>query len=290
MSRTKMIPACSAALEYHRKLTFQKLAQLFAPVVYFDPQERFFPVDLPSKLSASSLYRVDGERYKEYPIVVKPQGTIIPQDLVWDDTIGSQGDYVTERYFMSVAGWDQEVKKIDALSPFYIPSPKPRIDDIHHLYSTGSINARLTMYATICAPLAEVPNGRLFDVFIAINPSVSAAIKEGLLINYYFHFPAGESPESEPSKLKYEGDWSGISVLLSKIPHPDRLDEAEPVLTCYYSKSRSPTTGIDYFVAGLDGFRDWQSVSRVRDNATGRITHPIVYISPKFSPWRGVVC
>lgn len=250
----KLISGCIPQ-DANLKQKYEQLAQIFAPVVYFDPKERFFPVDLPSTIAASALYRFDGKPYNEEPVEppIKNYGSINPVDL----------SLAERNFFTTVVGWKPEIKDTENAK---IEMPVPKIDEVYKKYSTGVIPAKLTTYSTVCIP-KDVPNFQFLQQFPPRYDEIMLYLsEEGLLINYYLYFPAMDSPE-----VKREGDWSGISILFGRRPEIDKL--SMPLLTCYFKK-------LGHFLwAGSDGFRMWDKVKRVKDQTTGLDTHPIVYVS-----------
>lgn len=229
-----MDKGCETPVESGRKDQYVTLAQMFAPVVCFHTQERFFPVDLPSTFAKSRLYRFrDRTHAKEYdPISDHP--TLL-------DMAGGEPSY-----FTTVDRW-REIPNVLKKPPFLMPVPwDPDLDSIYQKYAGGAIDAKLTTYVTACRP-REVPNYQdLLARGTLRNGAVWAAILEGLLLNYYFFFPALKSPE-----LRREGDWAGLSVLL----HNDNPETAKPVLYCFHKKFRDPGTGLEAYGPGDEGFR-----------------------------------
>lgn len=260
----KLIKGCYTPKDVKLKNKYIQLAKIFAPSVYFDPAEIFFPVDLPSTVSASSLYKDDGKPYPAKPTLIK------------SNINSSDFNKTDNNYFTTILGWGHEVRLIGK-PPKKIELPIPKIQDIHKEYSTGKIPAKLTMYATICKP-KEVPN---YDFLEKYNPRIGlSALEEGLLLNYYFYFPAMVSPDD-----KREGDWSGISILFETKSIVDNnnvtdkkflkalLEDRKGVWTCYYRKMGDLIIGYDI------GMRRWDQVRKVKDLVTGLNTHPKVYIS-----------
>jgi hypothetical protein len=255
----KLIKGCYTPKDTNLKNKYIQLVKIFAPVVYFDPMETFFPVDLPSTVTASSLYKVDGKPYEEKATQIKAKVT--SADL----------DSADSNHFTTIVGWNSEKRTISGDPPTEITMPTPKIKEIQNDYSTGKVPAKLTMYATICKP-KEVPNYNFLESW---PPRIGLKyLQEGLLLNYYFYFPAMVSAEHN-----HEGDWSGISILFGKEPDTDRnqlktlLEDMKAVWTCYYRKMND-------FMVGYDvGIRTWEQVSKVNDLTTNLDTHPKVYIS-----------
>ncbi len=253
---------------------YLRLANLFSPRLFFDPQERFFPVDLTSAVDTSSLWmrNPDSPYNAQTSTLLKTQGEINPET----DMANASPDYYT-----TIPGTGTKMLEVGGES---FEVPVPLIEKVHQVYASGQVNARLTIYCSICRA-NEAINRHLI-----IQPQCRAGDREiwstiaegGLLLNYYFYFPAYDSPE-----IKSEGDWSGITLLLK---HP-RLDsngnimnpEGLPILTCYYRKSLSwpnfsqpPSLNL---LAGRLEFRKWDQVEKQTDSVTGLSTHPVVYVS-----------
>ncbi len=259
----KLIAGCRSPQDQEQKQIYARLAQIFAPVVHFDPEERFFPVDLPSTIAASALYRLMYQNQKARK--EKETGNITSNDL---ETAGSN-------FFTTVGDWKIITKVIDNQNYYY---PIPDLEEVYKKYTSGeaAIPAKLTMYASFCK-LTDVPNYHFLEQFPPALNTIVDALAEGsaLLLNYYFYFPAAESFE-----IKREGDWSGISLLFLEKPNLDDLvkgkwGKSQPVLTCYFKKIG------DFLTVGDDGFRMWNQlpVEPIKDKTTGLKTHPVVYIS-----------
>ena len=255
-------PPAAAEKQIHRRLV-----ELFAPLVYFEPEERFFPVDLPNAVRSSALWKIDP--------LAKPQTAQREKDFgainAVQDLPAAGADH-----FTTVAGTDVIQKAVDGQPPFDMPAP--RIDPIYHRYADGTLPAVLTMYATVCRA-RDVPNSSLLSK--CSDKDVQHGMGEGLIINYYFYFPACEAPE-----FKSEGDWSGISLLLREAPtqlaqlaSAEQLKPFLPVIACYYRKATKFAPPLPSFVAGDHGFRRWQDVRRTAEAGVGADTHPVVYIS-----------
>ncbi len=247
-----------------------RLVQLFAPLVYFEPDERFFPVDLSTTIKYSSLWKSDPKAQPPTSQRVKDVGLIDPtQDLA----------AATSKYYTTVAGTNSFLKTIEGQSPFNMP--EPLLDAVYNKYADGTIPATLTMYATVCSA-HDVTNSDL--IYNPTDPDVKIAFQEGLIINYYMYFPAYEA-----SEFKSEGDWAGISLLLKYTPtqlaqlnDSEKVKQFLPTLACYYQKTTDTTVGAPparCFVAADQGFRKWKNVSLGKDQALGVDTHPIVYVS-----------
>ncbi len=259
------------------KDVYEKLARTFAPRLYFDPQERFFPVDLMSAVRNSSLWRLEATSpdVDTGAVLVKDTGLI---DHIMDLSSASK------EYFMTVGGIKEQTEEIDGIPHKF---PVPLIDDIYELYSSGEIAARLTIYASVCRA-NEAINSHLVNQpgCKGGDKELRAALAEGgLIINYYMYFPAYESPEFEA-----EGYWSGISIILP----PPVIDESggidvrdpgnQPIFAVYYKKVIPWIYSDDwkaalYFTASYSEFRRWESVTKERDADLGMDTHPVVYIS-----------
>ena len=269
---SKLIEGCQTPQDVNLKHRYKRLAEMFAPVLCFDPAERFFPVDLPSAVKASALHQVKGKKYQETAPQVKNYGNIGATDL----------DNVERNSFTTVVGWNTEIKKLEDGTSISMPIPK--LDEIFQKYSTGNFlpntpSPKLTVYATVCLP-KKTPNYHFLEQ-IPPTKEVANALAEGLLLNYYFYFPAMES-----TQLKREGDWSGISILFPNMPVPEQLDKSMlPVLTCYFRKIG------DFFVAGDDGFRRWDSkdLKKVKHQGVPLATHPKVYITRRHNCYYDLV-
>lgn len=258
----KLVKGCLTPSISSDKDRYKKLVDIFAPVVYFDPDEIFFPVDLPTTVTASELYKVEGKPYEEKAVLVLPK---IPPKLSSSDL-----DSAGSNHFTTIAKWKNIKRKIGSNPPKEVTMPIPKIRDIHKEYTTGKVSAKLTMYATVCK-LQNVPNFHFLEKF---PPDIGLGkLKEGLLINYYFYLPAMFSTEHDR-----EGDWSGISILFAEEPSPDtktlvaQFNKKMGAWVSYYRKIS------DYLISYDIGIRSWSKVSRVKDKS-GLETHPKVYIS-----------
>ncbi len=246
---------------------YRRLVAMHAPILAFDPDERFFPVDLPSTRKASALYHITGDRTNANN---KQLVTKSIQDI---DLANADKDHFTT--VIPEERWKTEINTISQ-PPFKMPVPD--IKAIHQRYKgTGidRIDAKLTIYGSVCRANV-VPNYKeLLEQRTLKDPKIFLALGEGLIINYYFFFPAMDTPE-----LKREGDWSGISILLDRVPSPNDLSSAKPVLLCYFKKVRDLFTGYDYLWSGPEGFRT-PNKGVIMSSVDGEMvaSHPLVYIS-----------
>lgn len=256
-------PQSAAARDLERQLT-----QLLMPRLYFAPGERFFPVDLPSAIRASALWRADPQAKPPTAQQERAQGSIAVQaDLT----------AATANHFTTVAGFDTVPKEVPTWPPFDMPLPK--VDAVYERYADGSVGAELTMYASVCR-VRDVPNAHLFKGAAVASKDVRDALPEGLIVNYYLYFPACESVDFEG-----EGDWSGISLLLPARPSqpadltdPQRLQAFLPVVSAYYWKATDSAPS-PFFVAANGGIRRWTDIEKAADEGVRLATHPIVYVS-----------
>jgi hypothetical protein len=260
---------CGTPKDATKKQIHQRLVQLFAPLVYFEPDERFFPVDLPSTIKKSSLWLADPTADPPSTQSKKKVGAIDP--LV-DLPAAATNHYTT------VAGTGSILKKVEGKDPFNMPVPL--LKQVYDKYTSGEIAAELTVYATVCSA-HDVPNTSLVSGCAGPEKEVKNGMSEGLIINYYLYFPACESPEFES-----EGDWSGISLLLGATPttlaqlgSAAQLQPYLPVLAFYYHKTTSSAPPSPAFVTGDQGIRRWKDVKRGHETAVGDDTHPVVYVS-----------
>lgn len=258
---------CGTPQQAVHKQIYQRLVQLFAPLVYFEAEERFFPVDLPSAIQHSSLWRTDPQAKPPTAQQEKATGAIQPaQDL----------PAATKNHYTTVAGTGSVLRVVSGQPPLQMPAPL--LQEVYTKYQNGAVPAELTVYGTVCSA-RDVPNAHLIRK--ARDQDVGHALAEGLVINYYFYFPATESPE-----FQSEGDWSGISLLLRERPtqlqqlnDPQQLQRFLPVVACYYRKTIEGAPPAPCFVAADQGFRRWDAVQRGQEAAVGLDTHPVVYIS-----------
>lgn len=254
-------------------IIYHKLAELFSPRIYFHPQERFFPVDLPSSITHSSLWRVDNPSARYSSDAAHMEKDFGEIDTVQDLTVS------TADHFTTVVGTDVLLRTEIGSSEHSIEMPIPRVDDVYRKYTDGSIETELTVYATVCRTY-DSTNSHLIDSMYLKDREIIRAVEEGLIINYYLYFPARESNE-----FVSEGDWSGISLLL-KNPHivngEIKDPQLLPVLACYFQKTIAgpfQEFASHNFVAGRHGFRRWQNIQRDIEPSTGHKTHPVVYVS-----------
>jgi hypothetical protein len=258
---------CGTPQDAERKKVHERLVNLFAPIVYFDPLERFFPVDLPATIQHSSLWRADPDATPPSTQREKDVGQIQPS---------SDLPNATQHHYTTVAGTGSVLKTVDGST---FSQPIPLLDQAYKAYR-DTIQAELAIYGTVCKA-SEVPNSHFFKESTPNDHQVAHAIGEGLIVSYYMYFPACES-----SELNSEGDWAGISLLLKETPttlqqlnDPQQIGKFLPVLACYYRKTASGAPPAPHFVAGVHGFRSWSKVRRGKDQSVGLDTHPIVYVS-----------
>ncbi len=258
---------CDTPLSGNTKQIYDGLTQLFAPILFFHPKERFYPVDLKSTVDYAGLWHTN--------LAVKPPNANQERDFGKIEPL-NHFPPTNENHFISIVGNDFEKKQAGTGSPFLMPKPNP--DKILKKIIQQT-NTKLTMYATVCKA-SEVPNRHFFQGNVR-HPDVIEAIDRGLFINYYFYFPAYDSPE-----FQSEGDWSGITLLLKDVPgsiqdlkDAKKVKIFQPILACYYHKTiLSAPPSLQYY-AGDKGFRLWKDVKRVKQTPLNLDTHPIVYIS-----------
>ncbi len=261
---------CGTPQDRDLEAVHRRLVELFAPVVIFHTKERFFPVDLPSTIRHSELWKVERGNKPIRAVRQREEGRIDPRvDL----------PNAGEDWFTTVAGPGEVVRKLPSQPQESMPAPQ--LDRIHERYASREIPAELTIYGTVCRP-KDVPNRQLLDTAGLPDKRVARVVEEGAVINHFTDFPASESME-----FQSEGDWAGISVLLPKAPSrfedfddPREVRDLLPVLACYYRKTRQLYGPAFDFVAGPRGFRRWERVeTRAEPSAFGHRTHPVVHVS-----------
>lgn len=268
------------------------LVNLFSPIVYFTPDERFFPVDLESTMKASALWRLDSSASPPTAAVDAPAHS-------FDST--AELPVKTADHFSTVVGVCGVLPPAGSTPAGNVIAPC--LDTVANAYSHGTVPAELTVYATVC-DARTVPNAELFAGAVLAEKGVGRALQEGLIVCYYLYFPAMESLEIES-----EGDWSGIALLVpdrptqaSDLTDPARIPHFEPVLAAYFHKTIDGSPPAPHFVAANGGFRRWKDVTRGVEQSVNLATHPAVYVSkgrhnclfapgssqlPLSPPWRG---
>lgn len=259
---------CDAKLSTPDKEIAEGLAMLFAPQVFFTADERFFPVDLDSTISASGLWLLDESAKPPAANPVKGLGGIdVRADL----------PAARINHFTSVAGVCG-VLAAELGGAHNVVAPC--VDFIADQYSSGALRGELTVYATICNA-KDVPNSHLLKGAKLSRPELVEPLLEGLILCYYLYFPCMESTE-----IDSEGDWSGIALLLPKRPtnlaelsDPLAIERFAPVVAAYFRKTIDGSPPSPHFVAANGGFKFWKDITKSVDQATNVETHPHVYIS-----------
>lgn len=282
---------CPTPVGTNLKDTYKRLLTVFCPILHFHPEERFFPVDLPSTIKNSALWKydpsVDLAPSACTKLINKGQITNPKVDLL--PTTADHFTTVTDMSWFNRVREDQTVIKL----------PEPKLDKILQVYR-DEIQPELTIYGMVCKT-RETPNIQLLLNSTSMNANVHSAIAEGYLLTYYFYFPAYES-----KNLASEGDWGGIALLIKNIPNSfndlqNNITKFEPILSCYFRKTTDGYPPSPHLVAHPNGIRRWKDVTKTNDTSVNHHTHPKVFISKgrhncyynafdknvsQFSPWR----
>lgn len=271
------------------KEIYKELVNIFAPVVYLDSSERFFPVDLTSTLTHSKIYSFeDRTATLKYSSISTNSNENILDEIILKS--------LETNCFTTVGNFDMIDHKLDINPPEIVKVPKPNLEKIFEEYSTGELkNAVPTIYATVNEinqySQIDLLDNQFDDEYKQKFKDFKEKIKDGILINYYFYFPACET------KMGFirEGDWSGISILLKNKPQSttDLYNVKDPFwnqlckntdfqpIACCFSKD-----GDNFNVNAIkSGFRLWSNVNTIEDSKItlplGDFwnTHPVIYIS-----------
>lgn len=291
---TRIDAGCGTPENSDEKDINRRLLNIYSPILHFHEQERFFPVDITSTIKHSSLWTYDPDQ-KLSPdtcINILDKGHITNPD---DDL-----QNLTNNHFTTVTDLKWVTKSISDYDDIY--SPTPEIEEIYRVYK-DEIIPELTIYGMVCKT-KDTTNSHLFANTRIMNALVEKSIADGVLLTYYFFFPAYESED-----LVSEGDWCGVALLLKSMPNSigdleSNLEFYSPVLSCYFTKSIDGYPPSPMMVAQPNGIRRWIDVNRDLDENLNVRTHPIVYISKGrhqcyyepidkmnslFSPWVGAI-
>ncbi len=291
---TRKDTGCNTPVGTNLKDLYKRLLTVFCPILHFHPDERFFPVDLPSTIKKSALWvydpNVDLTPSACKQIFSKGQITNPKVDLL----------NKTANHFTTVTEMSWFSKQIEGQPSIQQPEPKP--EKILQVYR-DEIRPELTIYGMVCKT-RETPNFQLLYNSSSMNVKVRSALAEGYLLTYYCYFPAYES-----KNLTSEGDWTGISLLLKAIPNSfedlkNNVSTFEPVLCCCFRKTLEGYPPSPLLLAHPNGFRRWQDVTKTHDSSVNHLTHPKIFVSKgrhncyytafdknvsQFSPWRSYI-
>jgi hypothetical protein len=221
--------------------TLEQLARRFEPILYFHPQERFFPSDAKRYVEKCSLYRAQtpfdsknswggiGEPFPRKPIPGFGANEIAavsgePGSLLGDG--GSVGVSGEERFF-ELSGW----KDADGLAePFVTPATKNTYanrESVFMLYNSAVgqggdrklIDSKFWYHAELLD--TETLRTALRKVSVPQLTIAFERLKNPALLNYYFFYPAHEETlqstctNTEAKEVaSFAGEWSCLSILL----------------------------------------------------------------------------
>lgn len=243
------------------KQIHRRVLEIFAPYFFFEPKERFFPVDLPTTIAHSSIYHFDDTVQPTTTHKDWDAGGFTPQHDI---------NQITKKHYTTV---------VDETIHTSVPI-EPHLNHVLTKYTNGTIPSTLTVYGTVCSARKAV-NSHLISQSYIRDKDVAHGFAEGLILNYYLYFPGRESEE-----FQSEGDWSGISLLLRETPRRledlqqvENLKRFQPVLACYYEKSIDGAPPLPSFITRDKGFRRWKNVKKEWEPSVSLSTHPVVYVS-----------
>lgn len=265
---TRKDTGCPTPADNKLRDLYQRLLLVFCPILHFHPLENFFPVDLPSTIKHSALWKYD-PKVTLAPaactnVIKKGQITNPAVDLLPADV----------NHFTTVTDMKWFDKQIEGLPAAKLPEPD--LQKVLQVYR-DLIKPELTIYGMVCKA-RETPNSQLL-ISSTMDAKIHAALAEGYILTYYFYFPAYED-----KYLASEGDWSGIALLVKALPNSfedlkNNIAYFEPVLSCYFSKKYDEYPPAPHLVAHPQGIRRWQDVTKTKDDSVNHLTHPKVFIS-----------
>lgn len=285
---------CSTPVGTNLTDMYKRLLTVFCPILHFHPDERFFPVDLPSTIKSSALWKYD----PNVDLTPAACTRILNRRHITNPSTDLLN--TTAYHFTTVTDMNWFTKQIEGIPS--IQQPEPKLDAILQVYR-NEIQPTLTIYGMVCK-IRETPNFQLLFNSTPSNLEVRSAIAEGYLLTYYCYFPAYES-----KNLASEGDWSGITLLLKAIPNSfgdlkNNITKFEPVLCCCFRKTTDGYPPAPHLIAHPNGIRRWQDITKTHDSSVNHHTHPKIFVSKgkhncyytafdknvnPFSPWQSYI-
>ena len=279
-----------------------ELIRRFEPVLFFHPDERFFPSDAKRYLENSAIWAVNGTKaddktnwggtgpghFPRHPKFLPPIAAVDGE--VGRPVNGPLGGGVVES-FLDLAGW-RDGKAVSAASA----NEYANLDDIAARYGKEFgdgldkhlEDSRFWYHAEIFDPRRLRPlvvakaDPKLTEAFMALPTDFA-------LLCYYFFFPGSdgelEGCDGDTAKLfdNYAGQWTCITVLLDGTPGNNQQTLYEPKWLGMTSRApgcvTTPQTEAKHF--GMIA-KDWSLVPNIkRDRGPGKPQgeHPLIFIA-----------
>ena len=222
----------------------ETLARRFEPILFFHPDERFFPSDAQTYVEQSSLW------IAETPFDVKDswdgKGSPFPRSPVIDfgkiaAVAGEAGTPLNlhdvlpggQENFFDLAGWKDATGAAQASVTAASQNTYADRDDIADLYGGGNValsNSQFWYHAEFFT------NDRLQHLLDTVQlGNVLTSFKNAALVCYYFFFPAHEEPVTNGKNISvtppdiiactnvearefnnFAGEWACLAVLLER--------------------------------------------------------------------------
>jgi hypothetical protein len=220
------------------------LAKRFAPILYFHPQERFFPCDAKRYIEHCSLWKahVPFDDKDSWERAVSPESIVASnaepteagQVYLSDAIIQSDGNQQGRELFFELAGWKDSLgvnassknsfSNRDLLKALY--DDNPRLSGSKFWYHAELLDAA-ALRDLVHLGYPKVSGYNLESLVLALLPTNPA------LLCYYLFYPAhdeslaGPCAETESGRevASFSGEWECIAILLSR---PDDVEEYKP--------------------------------------------------------------
>jgi len=221
----------------------EELVRRFEPILYFHPDERFFPADAKRYLEHCSLWAAKAPFDKvaswngplvESGKIVCISGEKQPGDSYLNERVNNVPhlivDTATEERFLNLGGWRFSPGDDGSVVEQFVPGPVSdqqnrfaHRDEVDRLYNHPTqsqpalrdsrfwYHAELFDTERLRNLLVERPNNRL-----PILPDLFDRLRNPALLCYYFFFPAHDEglPCGNPDYASFAGEWACMAVLL----------------------------------------------------------------------------
>jgi hypothetical protein len=274
-----------------------ELIRRFEPILYFHPDERFFPSDAKRYIERSALWTVNGSprddkanwggsgpgQFPRHPKMAPPLAAAAGEPGPQVDAPPSAG---VEEVFLDLAGW-RDSKGVSSSST----NDYAHLDDIADLYANLPLKDSRFWYHAEVFDLARLRHLVGFKPNPNVTEAIAALPADSVVLCYYLFFPASdrglEGCAGDKAKVfeHRAGQWTCIALLLEGTRSEEFGPRTvyEPTWMGMTSRSPgivNPPHSVDrHFGMVANRWSLVPNVKRVRGQGQPPGEHPLIFVA-----------